>query len=855
MNPINLKRLSIWAVICLLLISLPVLAEEEEKKDEEEKPKTIAELTEKSERIDGLFTLYRDNKSGQMHMAISADQLDTEYVHFAQAANGVVDAGYFRGAYLANGVLMFKRHYDRIEVIARNTSFYFDPDNALARAADANVPDAVLAVEKILAEDEESGEVLIKADSLFLTENLMQVKPSPNPDADPKTTFTLGSLSEDKSKILNVRSYPLNSDVEVEYVYNNPAPTVYGEAAVTDARNVSIRVLHSLIAMPEDDYQPRQDDPRVGYFGTETTDLTSFSATPYRDFIARWKLVKKDPDAALSEPVEPITWWIENTTPVEYRDLIRSAALEWNSSFEKAGFRNAVVVKVQPDDAEWDAGDIRYNVLRWTSSPNPPFGGYGPSFVNPRTGQIMGADVMLEFSFMNRYLYAEHLLSEPAAFNLMGQQAGHFCNVSEGLKSGQMMARVAAEAAGYGEGLTEQLIHDTMHYLILHEIGHTLGLNHNMKATQLLSPTEAFDPAIVDERGLAGSVMDYPAVNFAPRGATQTRFYAVKPGPYDDWAIEFGYTPSLTDAQAEAQRVNALLSRSTEPELAFGNDADDMRSPGKAIDPRVNIYDMSSDPIEYAAARMTLLSETINGLGERLPAAGKSYQETHDAYVVLMREWGRSANVVSRFVGGVYLDRAMSGQAGGGQPYTPVPADVQAKAIDVLGQHLFAPTAFDAPADLYRYLARQRRGFNFYSETEDPKVHQAVLAMQQAVLDHVLHPSVLKRMTDSSLYGNEYSLGEMMGDLTDAVFDADMRGDVNSFRQNLQVEYVNRLVAMVSADSKAQYDYMTQSMALHVLAQLEDQLKRRRGADLSTQAHVNHLKLTIARALDPGASS
>ena len=149
--------------------------------------------------------------------------------------------------------------------------------------------------------------------------------------------------------------------------------------------------------MPDNDFEPRFDDPRVGYFSTEVDDQTSTSSTPYRDLIHRWDLKKKNPEAAISEPVTPITWWMENSTPLEWRETIKAAVLQWNIAFEKAGFKNAIVVKQQPDDADWDAGDIRYNVLRWTSSPQPPFGGYGPSFVNPRTGQILGADIMLEF--------------------------------------------------------------------------------------------------------------------------------------------------------------------------------------------------------------------------------------------------------------------------------------------------------------------------------------------------------------------------------------------------------------------------------------------------------------------------
>ena len=218
--------------------------------------------------------------------------------------------------------------------------------------------------------------------------------------------FHLSFFVKDKTKIKSIRNYPENTNLEVEYVYSSPSVLNGGSEAVTDGRNVSIKVLHSLVAMPDNDFSPRFDDPRVGYFTTEVNDQTSTKSITYRDIINRWNLIKKDPELAISEPLEPITWWIENSTPLEWRETITNAVLQWNFAFEKAGFKNALVVKIQPDDAQWDAGDIRYNVLRWTSSPKPPFGGYGPSFVNPKTGQILGADIMFEYvHFTNRVLY------------------------------------------------------------------------------------------------------------------------------------------------------------------------------------------------------------------------------------------------------------------------------------------------------------------------------------------------------------------------------------------------------------------------------------------------------------------
>ena len=152
----------------------------------------------------------------------------------------------------------------------------------------------------------------------------------------------------------------IRDSLKTEYVYYNPSYTSRGSDAVTDARNVSIQVFHSLIEMPDDNFEVRYADPRTGFFTTETNDMTSTKTTNYRDMINKWRLVKKNPDLELSQPVKPITWWIENSTPLEWRETIKNAVLQWNIAFEKAGFIDAIEVKVQPDDAEWDAGDIRY---------------------------------------------------------------------------------------------------------------------------------------------------------------------------------------------------------------------------------------------------------------------------------------------------------------------------------------------------------------------------------------------------------------------------------------------------------------------------------------------------------------
>lgn len=817
----------------------------------------IADAVKNSIAIEGLFTVYQDTTSGSTKMLITEDQIGQEFIYWGHTVDGVVQVGHFRGNYRDNKVFSIQRYYDRIEFVVENTSFHFDEDNPLSRAAGANISPAVLVSAKIDVEDKENGRFLINSDPIFLTESMHQVKPSPIPGLPPGARFTLGNLSRDKNKYIDVRSYPENTAVVVQYIYENPMPISRGGSAVTDARSVAITFQHSFIKMPENNFQTRRDDPRVGYFGQQVNDQTAVGPTPYRDIINRWHLEKKDPDAPLSEPVEPITWWIENTTPHEFRPTIKEAVLAWNKAFEAAGFLNAVQVEVQPDTATWDAGDIRYNVLRWTSSPTPPFGGYGPSFTNPRTGQIIGADVMLEFVFFRNAIRNETLFSDdPAAsFLNMGidtdehHDHGMFCSAGHFLQYNNMFGFSALSTLDFDDIDEDTLVHEALYYLIMHEVGHTLGLNHNMGSHNMLSPADAHNADLTKETGLIGSVMDYPAINVSLDPSKQGQFYTTVAGPYDIWAIEYGYSPALDDPEMEEARLNAILERSTEHQLFFGNDADDMRSPGKAIDPRIMVGAMSSDPIAYADERVQLAEKMLGNLVERFTTENQSYQELYNAFMSTMGQKSQAMTVTSRFIGGVMIDRAFHGQDGATKPFTPVSAADQKRALNTLNKHLFAPNAFHSSHEVYNYLQIQRRGFNFFATTEDPKIHNMALNMQRSVMAHITHPVVLRRMTDSRLYGNEYALADFMIDLTDAIFRADLRTNVNTFRQQLQIEYVNRLASMI-APERNPFDHISRSAALYNLERIKTMMNNRARGNAETRAHTRHIQLLIDAALD-----
>ena len=818
----------------------------EEKKEEDK----FADLVKKCTKIDGLFTLYRDTVSGKTYLEVRADQLNKEYIYFNHIVDAPVESGYFRGSFGDSKIIRFQKDFEKLSIIQENTGFYFDPNNNLSKSADANINDPVLASEKIEAVKKDKSSFLIDGDAVFLSEKFQIIK-YPSMPGMPQV---LGSLSASKTRLDAINNYPENTEVSVSYVYENNSPSMNSDA-LADARNVTVRYQHTILELPQNNFKPRFDDPRIGYFSTQVNDMTSFEAANYRDVIHRWNLEKKDKNAALSEPVKPITFWIENTTPQEFRPIIKEACERWNVAFEAAGFKNAVVCLEQPDDATWSAGDVRYNVLRWTSTPAPPFGGYGPSFVNPRTGEILGADIMLEFvAIVNRvnaekvfkstgFMTDEALEQERAVFN----RNPFLCSASSMSNHHMIFGSAAADAFGAGDAVKKDVANQLLYRLVLHEVGHTLGLTHNMRASTMSSMEDVKDPKRTLEFGLANSIMEYPAFNYQLDPKQQGLYCDVNPGPYDFWVIEYGYSAALDNEQAEADRLKKITDRSTDPRLAYGNDADDMRSSGHGIDPDVNIYDLTNDPVAYAVDRCELVNAIMPRLKDKLIQGNESYQELLQAYLIASGEYATQIRVMTRQIAGVHYDRSYSGQKTSKRPFEPVSKEKQKAAMKALEKYAFAPNAFDAPTSLYNYLLEQRRGFNHFPENEDPDIHERALAMQKECLNHLLHPAVLERVTDSKLYGNTYGIDEVMMDLTNSIFSADSKGNVNTFRQNLQVEYVNRLIKML--DPKNNYDYVSRSMALAEMKRI-DAMQATGGGDTLTKAHRDHLRTLIKKALE-----
>ena len=770
--------------------------QEEKEEEEEEKEPTISEFIEEGEFeiIEGMLDIYYETEEDTYYTIVDEENLSKEFIYFYYIISGAQAGGASGGDMGDSSVLEFRKFKDDIALYKKNTIFSYDESNNISKSTLTNILESF--VGRFEVKIEEDGKYLINIDKLFLGEMLVGLTP-PKEYAE-YYSLILGRIDDKKTYISRVKNYPKNTSIEVTYGFFNPSPKGSVDA-VPDARYSSIVARHMFVEMPDSNYEPRVADQRIGYFSTKITDLSTYDYFKGKDLINRWRLIKKDPSAELSEPINPIVFWVENSTPEEIKPFVVEAIELWNIAFEKAGFKNAVVAKIQPDDAEWDAGDVQYNVIRWASTPSPRYSGYGPSVANPRTGEMIAADIVQEFN-----------------------------SISYGYRLRKIW--------GYDED--NDPLRQWIISLTLHEIGHTLGLRHNFKASWLYDASEIHDTSVTGKNHI-GSVMDYDPINIAPEGVEQGNFFPTVPGPYDIWAIAFGYTQEMN----EVDREN-LLSQSTKPEFIFGTDDDAMGSPGGNTDPRNKRYDMSSDPITYSVQRLKIIDDKINELPEIFNEPGSTYTELKATFDSLLRDKGRFAESIAIQIGGVYSNRLVVGQEAGMTPFEVVPYEEQKRAMKALNEHLFANDAFVFNPDILKILQSEKRAASYGNSDDDPKVHDRVLRMQLSSLSFILHPRVMKRLTNSSKYGNEYLPNEVLQDIFDGIFVA--REIPNTFKMNLQSAYVDGLIEAMSDE---RYDEISRSAIFNSLQRIRNYSNSSYGNKM-VKGHFDYLNWKINNALD-----
>src|SRR6185503_9894031 len=727
----------------------------------------------------------------------------------------------------------------------------------------------------------ERKSILIDLGALLLTD-------VPMLSYDLEATFRIPYRFDPKNSTFGtVKSFPQNVELETiaHYATDRPplpplAPPGAGAPGLPpppsnlpDVRSMLFKLRYSLSERPATGFRPRIADDRVGHFINTLEDYSddnTFSTT--KRYVNRWHLEKQDPSAALSPPKQPIVFWLENTIPVKYRDAIRDGILMWNKAFERIGFQNAIEVKVQPDDADWDPGDTRYSTIRWFAGyPDPGFA-QGPSRTDPVTGQIYDADIRFSEAMtrFSRREVAEQIYpaampweySAPRVFQAPWSvvNAAYQCDFASGAVKDAEFAFDLLVGRGLDPESPEadKFIQDFLREIAAHEVGHTLGLRHNFRASTIHSFEQAQDSGVTAKDGLAGSVMDYIPTNIGARGAKQGEYHQSTLGPYDYWAIEYAYKPiNSATVEGELTELRKIASRAAEPQLAYDTDEDAGFGPGLDMDPVVNRFDLGTDPMKYYSHRVGLAREIFNNMEQRLEKPGEGYQVLRRSFNSALNQTANSLFLASKFIGGMYHYRSFVGDPGNRLPFEPVAADSQKQALQLLRDNLFAPTAFQFKPQLLNKLENERfiDFNNFTPGRQDVPIHTIVLNLQRQVLDRIFLPPVLSRIQDSEMRVGPnvqpFTLGLLFGEIQDSIWEETKTPaasvNINSYRRSLQREHLRKMIGMVLRDAAVPEDART--LARQSLVTLRGQLQRvvsRPGFTASPEVR-GHLAESIAR--------
>jgi hypothetical protein len=831
----------------------------------------------------GLWTVYQ--KGQNLYWEIASGDYSAEYIVLISISRGIGQGQILGGMSWGFGddwVWQFRKIGENVHVIRKNVRFKANANSPESKAVAAAYTDSVLFSLPIAAKGPKGGD-LVDLTSVFMSDlpQISRVLPG-------------FSFSQQKSTWHEVKAFEENMELDVAATYSSSGSQELD--TVPDSRGATINVHYSISKIPSTGYQPRLADDRVGYFVTAVKDFSSKSdRDQFVRYINRWDLQKADSSLDPSPAKKQIEFYLEKTVPFKYRKAIYDGIYEWNKAFEKAGFSNAIIVKQQGDKDNIDPEDIRYNFFRWITS-NAGFA-MGPSRVNPYTGQILDADIIFDADFLTSWkqeyetftprsiaemtggeleIYKEGTTRPRAFFDekprvIFDERplGGGDCTLATGM-SMQLAFGSAAIMAGadakVNEANLEKLIQQGLKEVTMHEVGHTLGLRHNFKGSKWQSLKDMNEEKC--KGCLVATVMDYNPTNIVPKGWTQGDYYATTIGPYDNWAIEYGYKPISGGTTGETSELKKIASKSGEAALAFATDED---TRGVDPDPDSNRFDLGSDPMEYANNRLELLKELLPGLVDRMTKDGEDYTQSRRAFNVLFSQFAQSSFFVARYVGGLQTSRSHKGDKDGKPPVTLIDAKQQRDALKMLEDNVFSDKNFQFPPELLNQLGWSNWNHWGVRETtrKDFGIHDFVLQWQDRILDQLLSSVTLKRMHDAELKASSetdvMTTAELITRLTKAIFsevENTKEGDytnrkpaISSIRRNLQRSYLEELSKLALGSSAAPQD--CQTVAYSELTNLQQRIKSvldnqpvAGKLDVYSRSHLQESSARIGKVLD-----
>lgn len=871
-------------------------------------PPPFATVIKDAKKTDGLLAVWQ--KEERVWLELRPEDFNKPFFLSPKISQGIGEAFVFGGLMLGQWsgtarpkMFEFRRVNNLVQLVAVNTEFIArDPKSPEGRAVAAGFSPSLIAATPVAsAAHPERKSVLIDANGIFLSDLLglagnLQRAFRQGYGLDGRNTYFESVRNKPDQVIFNVKAHFATANIAVPVPGMVPpgAPLPSVPTSVPDPRSLVLGVFYAIAKLPDEPMAPRAADGRVGYFTTGLSDFSNdLARSPKQRFINRWRLEKKDPTQAMSEPVKPITFWLDRNIPVKYRPAITRGILEWNKAFEKIGFKDAIVVKQQADDADFDTLDVGVASVRWMTNAQPAFGAIGPSQVDPRSGEILDADIGFEslsprgVRALRSQVLGGKVMAEGDWRSLMqlppAELGGADMSASEHKLATLMASRrqspsgefcdhaaFAAEQLSYAFDVLEargeidpdspeadQFVSDYLVDTTMHEVGHTLGLRHNFRSSRTYTDKQLSDPDFTAKNGLAGSVMEYAPINLPRNGEPGGTRFQTALGPYDFWAIEYGYKDFA--APYEKAELQKIAARSADPLLAYATDEDN----ALGYDPEALVFDLGDDPVAFAKKRLDITRELIAKQEKRALKPENDYAVLRRSVLFAMRDAARAAGILARQVGGLRTLRDHPGS--GRDPLAPVPTATQREAVDLLMKHVMSADAISLSPALQRKLApdfQERGDFGGGGAMvpTDFNAEDLFSGLQRSLLGYLMSDGLSSRLMDNETKidkkdgkpGDAVRVSELHSRLTKAVWsEIGNKGDIPAIRRDLQREHVNRVAALLlrpSLASRADIRSVNRQQAQQLLARIR--AASRAGLSAESQAHLADSAETLQLALD-----